>query len=95
MSMFARLLPLPAAAPGLRSRFALLLSPAPVFVLRFGGREETQSCTRRDTFGLLRRLRVFLEVGFVVMMILGPGGRFCVEVGGNSEIDGEEVWAGR
>ena len=41
--------------------------------LRVGGLWETQSWTRRDTRGLLIRFSVFLEVGFVVMMITGLG----------------------
>lgn len=39
-----------------------------------GGRCETQSWTRRETEGLERRLMVFFEDGFVVMMIIGPWG---------------------
>lgn len=41
--------------------------------LRVGGRWETQSWTRRETRGLFKRLSVFFEVGFVVMMITGDG----------------------
>ena len=40
---------------------------------RVGGRCETQSWTRRETRGLLMRLSVFLDVGFVVIMITGLG----------------------
>ena len=40
---------------------------------RVGGRCETQSWTRRETRGLLIRLSVFLDVGFVVIMITGLG----------------------
>ena len=36
-----------------------------------GGRWETQSWTRRETLGLETRLRVFLEEGFVVIIIVG------------------------
>lgn len=38
------------------------------------GREETQSCTNNETFGLERRFVVFFEEGLEVMMIAGPGG---------------------
>ena len=41
--------------------------------MRVGGRCDTQSCTRRDTRGLFIRFKVFLEVGFVVIMITGFG----------------------
>lgn len=71
ISIWARELRAPPA--GLRSR-----SP-PDRV--FGGREETQSCTRRETLGFESRLEVFFDEGFEVMMIVGPGGR--VEVEGN------------
>ena len=37
-----------------------------------GGRWETQSWTRRETFGLDIRFKVFFDAGFVVMMIVGP-----------------------
>lgn len=40
---------------------------------RVGGRCETQSCTRRDTRGLLIRFKVFLDDGFVVIIITGLG----------------------
>ena len=40
-----------------------------------GGRCDTQSWTRRETRGLLMRLRVFLDDGFVVMMITGLGAK--------------------
>lgn len=40
----------------------------------FGGREETQSCTRRETLGFERRFEVFFDDGFEVMMMAGPGG---------------------
>lgn len=53
---------------GLRSRSA----PDNVF----GGREETQSWMQTETWGFDRRLRVFLELGFEVMMMVGPDGRF-------------------
>lgn len=36
-----------------------------------GGRCDTQSWTRRDTFGFCRRLLVFLEEGLVVITIVG------------------------
>jgi hypothetical protein len=36
-----------------------------------GGRWDTQSWTRRETCGLEIRLRVFLEEGFVVIIIVG------------------------
>lgn len=69
MSIWARELRGPPV--GLRSRSA----PERVF----GGREETQSWTRSETFGLLRRLEVFFEEGFEVITIAGPGGRVEVE----------------
>ncbi len=37
----------------------------------FGDWGIIQSCTRRETFGLARRLLVFLDDGFVVMMMAG------------------------
>ena len=40
---------------------------------RVGGRCETQSCTSRDTRGLLIRFRAFLDVGLVVMIMTGLG----------------------
>jgi hypothetical protein len=40
-----------------------------------GGREETQSWTRRLTLGFEMRLVVFFEEGLVVMMMVGPEGR--------------------
>ncbi len=40
---------------------------------RVGGRCETQSWTSRETRGLLIRFKVFLEEGFVVMMMTGLG----------------------
>ena len=40
---------------------------------RVGGRWETQSCTSKDTRGLLIRFKVFLDEGFVVMMMTGIG----------------------
>ena len=40
-----------------------------------GGREETQSWTRRLTLGFERRLTVFFEDGLEVIMMVGPGGR--------------------
>ncbi len=40
-----------------------------------GGRVETQSWTRRLTLGFWRRLVVFLDEGFEVMMMKGPEGR--------------------
>lgn len=40
--------------------------------LRVGGRWETQSWTRRETLGLERRLRVFRDNGFVVIIMVGP-----------------------
>lgn len=36
-----------------------------------GGRWDTQSWTRRETWGLEIRLRVFLEEGLVVIIIVG------------------------
>lgn len=39
-----------------------------------GGRWETQSCTRRETLGLVRRLVIFLLAGLVVMMMTGVSG---------------------
>lgn len=36
-----------------------------------GGRCETQSWTRRETLGFETRLSVFLEEGFVVIIIVG------------------------
>ena len=64
MSMVARLeLRAPA---GLRSRWSAEET--------LGGREETQSWTRRLTEGLARRLRVLREEGLEVMIIMGPGG---------------------
>lgn len=50
----------------------LSLSPEVVFV---GGRELTQSWTRRETFGLLVRLVVFLLRGSEVMTMVGPDGK--------------------
>lgn len=45
-----------------------------------GGREETQSWTRRETLGFWRRLRVFFEEGLEVMRMMGPEvGRVVVE----------------
>lgn len=41
--------------------------------LRVGGRWETQSWTKRETRGLLMRLRVFLEEGLVVIIMTGLG----------------------
>jgi hypothetical protein len=64
--MFARLLPLPVPV-GLASR-------RPLVFPTFGGREDTQSCTRRLTLGLERRFTAFFEEGFEVMMMVGPGG---------------------
>lgn len=65
MSMFARLVDL--APAGLRSR--------PLPDVTFGGREDTQSCTRRETLGLLMRFDVFLDEGLEVMIMVGPSGR--------------------
>jgi hypothetical protein len=36
-----------------------------------GGRCDTQSCTRRETFGFETRLWVLRDAGFVVIMIVG------------------------
>lgn len=36
-----------------------------------GGQSVIQSWTRRETLGLMRRLLVFLDDGFVVMMMAG------------------------
>jgi hypothetical protein len=36
-----------------------------------GGRCETQSWTRRETLGFETRLSVFLEEGFVVIIMVG------------------------
>lgn len=47
------------------------------FVL--GGRWETQSWTRRLTLGFDKRLSVFLDEGFVVMIMIGPDGRDVLE----------------
>lgn len=38
-----------------------------------GGRCDTQSWTSRETCGLEIRFRVFLEEGFVVIIIVGEG----------------------
>ena len=48
-------------------------SPAAAEPLRLvvGGRWETQSWTRSDTCGFEIRLRVFLEEGLVVIIIVG------------------------
>lgn len=43
----------------------------------FGGRWDTQSCARSETFGFETRLRVLRDDGFVVIMIKGPLGRIC------------------
>lgn len=46
-------------------------SPADIRRLVVGGRWDTQSCTRSETCGFDIRLRVFLEEGFVVIIIVG------------------------
>lgn len=38
-----------------------------------GGRWETQSWTRRETWGFAWRLDIFLEAGLVVIMMMGEG----------------------
>jgi hypothetical protein len=43
-----------------------------------GGREDTQSWTRRLTLGFEMRLMVFFEEGLVVMTIVGPDGRMLL-----------------
>lgn len=48
--------------------------------LDVGGRCETQSWTRSETFGLDWRFAVFLEAGLVVITIVGVSGENC-EVG--------------
>jgi len=45
--------------------------PDPRRPLVVGGRCDTQSWTRRDTFGFWSRLVVFLEEGLVVIIIVG------------------------
>jgi hypothetical protein len=67
MSIAARLLRGPPV--GLRSRSADVDA---------GGREDTQSWTRRLTLGFEMRLMVFFEEGLVVMTIVGPDGRMLL-----------------
>lgn len=44
-----------------------------------GGRCETQSWTRSDTFGFESRLSVLRDAGLVVIIMIGPAGR-CGDV---------------
>jgi hypothetical protein len=44
-----------------------------------GGRWETQSCTRSETWGFVRRLAIFLEAGLVVITMTGSEGEYGEE----------------
>jgi hypothetical protein len=45
------------------------------FGARVGGRWETQSCTRRETRGLIRRCVILRDAGLVVMIMVGCGSK--------------------
>ena len=77
ISIVAKLLLLPVPV-GLRSRSEV----EDKFV---GGRAETQSWTRRLTLGFWRRLIVFLDDGFEVIITRGPEGGSWVGVVGEEE----------